>query len=105
MNVTARRDMVRNLINSAGNTFVGVEFTRKDGTIRLMNIRNNAGHSLLAGDNASESAKRGVATRAANNPHLLNVYDVANNAWRSINLDTVHKITIRGTVFKIDTAA
>jgi hypothetical protein len=103
MNINARRDMVRNLIDSAGSTFVGVEYVSKSGNNRVMNVQTHAGKSLLKGDAASNSAKRGVVTRAINNPNLMNVYDVANNGWRSINLDTVTKVTVRGSVYVIDT--
>jgi len=99
--IEARRDNVKSLIESAGSTFIGVDFIKADGTFRTMNVQTHAGKSLLAGDAASDSAKQAVETRKRNNPNLINVFDVANSAWRSINLDTVQRVTIRGTTFVI----
>jgi len=101
VNIESRRENVKALIESAGSTFIGVDFIKADGTLRTMNVQTHAGHSLLKGDAASDSAKAAVATRKSNNPNLMSVFDVANNAWRSINLDTVQRITIRGTTFVI----
>jgi hypothetical protein len=99
--IESRRENIKALIESAGSTFIGVDFIKADGSLRTMNVQTHAGHSLLKGDDASESAKSALITRKANNPHLMPVFDVANNAWRSINLDTVQRITIRGTTFTI----
>lgn len=101
VNIENRRENIKYLIESAGSTFIGVDFIKADGTHRTMNVQTHAGFSLLRGDAASETAKAAVAKRKANNPQLMPVYDVANNAWRSINLDTVQRITIRGTTFVI----
>lgn len=103
--IEARRARIRDLIASAGSTFIGVEFTKKDGSLRVMNIQTHAGRALLAGESASESAQQAVVTRKVNNPNLLNAYDVAAKAWRSINLDTLQKIVIRGTEFNVSVPA
>ena len=54
----------------------------------------------LKGDEASESAKKAVQTRKANNPNLFAVYDVQKHEIRSINLDTVYKLISKGNVWE-----
>ena len=73
-------------IQTAENTIFSVEFTKKDGSIRNMTARLNV--------------KKGVkGTGMAYNPiekGLLPVYDMANNGFRMINLNTVTKLQIKG---------
>lgn len=99
--IDARRDRIRDLIESAGNTFVTVEFIKKDGTERVMNVRLNSGTDLLAGDAASASAKQAVETRKANNPNLINVFEAVRKQWRSIDLDRVLGVKVRGTRYDV----
>jgi len=96
---------MRELIASAGGTFAGVVFTKKDGTKRTMQVQPAKLKFHVKGDKASEQAQRAAETRARNNPHLLNVWDVAKGAPRSINLDTVERITLRGETFEYGKAA
>jgi hypothetical protein len=90
-----QRDIIRNFINSAGSSFVGVEFIKKDGEFRSMTIQQTAGHEMLAGNDATKNRQMAVRHRAENNPHLMSVYEV-NKGWRSINLDTVTKVNVYG---------
>jgi hypothetical protein len=103
--IEARRAAINTLIDSAGSTFLAVEFFKVDGTLRTMQVQTHAGRALLAGESASESAKQAVETRRANNPHLRNVFDVAKRAWRSINLDSLIAVTVRGTRFELESVA
>lgn len=88
------RDQLRRLLESTGSKFTIVQFVKQDGSLRTMLIQHAATKYRVKGEAASESAQRGVATRAANHPELFNTYDVDRNAIRSINLDTV--VQIRG---------
>ena len=99
--IEARRANIRSLIESAGSTFIGVEFVKKDNSIRNMNVQTHAGRALLVGENACDSAKQAVETRKANHPNLFNVYDVVAKAWRSINLDTVFGLTVKGVRYDV----
>jgi hypothetical protein len=99
--IEARRENINRLIESAGSTFLTVTFVKKDQTVRDMNVQLFAGRDELAGDAASDSAKQAVETRKANHPNLRAVYDIAKSAWRSINLDTVLRIKVRGTVYDV----
>ena len=102
--IEARRANINRLLDSAGSTFIGVEFVKRDGSLRTMQVQLAAGRDLLVGDAASDSAKQAVATRKENNPNLRNVFDVAKKAWRSINLDTVFGLTVKGTRFDVGPA-
>jgi hypothetical protein len=92
--IQARRDRIKALINSAGGRFAAVDFVKKDGTLRTLQVQPAALKFHLVGDAASDAAKRATETRKANNPNLLPVWDVANQAVRSINLDTVLGVTV-----------
>jgi hypothetical protein len=96
--VELRRANVKSLIESAGSTFIGVDFIKTDGTKRTMNVQTHAGRKLLSN---TENGKLMAEKRKETHPNLMPVYDVANNAWRSINLDTVQRLAIRGTTFVI----
>ena len=96
--LVARRETIRQFMDESGSRFLSVDFVKKDGTLRNMNCQLAAGRALLAGDAASDSAKQAVETRKANNPNLRNVYSVTDKAWRSINLDTVLRISRNGQI-------
>ena len=90
---------MRALIDSAKGQYAGVVFTKKDGTLRTMNVQPAKLKFEIKGEDASESAKRAVATRAARHPNLYNAWDVQKKAPRSINLDTVERITVGGQTY------
>lgn len=90
------------LLNSTKGKYASVLFTKKDGSLRLMNIQPAKTKNHVKGDKASEQAKRAVKTRAENNPNLYNCWDVTKKAIRSINLDTVQEIKISGRIFTFD---
>jgi len=92
-------DEKKNLIDSANGQFCSVTFIKKDGTRRVMTIQPAKLKFEVKGDDASESAKQGAATRKANNPHLHNVWSVDAKAIRSVNLDTVEQIKVGGEVY------
>lgn len=91
--------------------FFSVTFVKKDGTVRKMLCRTGVGLNLadhtkgeadiLAGVISPEAKKvMAVRKRAANNPHLLNVWDVQKKAWRSVNMDTVLSVRANGFNFE-----
>ena len=100
LNVEQKREFIKEKIQNSGNKFLSVEFVKKDGTKRNMNIQHGALFNNLVGDEASDSAKKAVETRKKNHPELLAVWDVQKSAIRSINLDTVYKMTVAGDVYE-----
>ena len=87
---------MRELFDSNNGQFMMVTFVKKDGTLRKMCVQPAAAKYHVAGENASESGKKAAATRAANHPNLINVWDVDRKAFRSINLETVVRIAVNG---------
>lgn len=88
----------RELIASAKGRFASVTFTKKDGTVRRMRIQPAKLKFHMKGDAASEVGKRAAETRKANHPNLLPVWDIEAFAARSVNLATISKIAVNGTV-------
>lgn len=100
MKRSEKREMIRNIIESANTQFVSVSFIKKDGSERQMNIHPTAIRGHIVGEAASESAQKAVATRKANHPELYNCWDVHANSARSINLDTTFQIKSKGIVYE-----
>jgi hypothetical protein len=87
-------EAIRALINSAGATFVSIDFIKKDGTPRRMICQLPAIQNHIVG---SERGEKAAATRRANHPELMPVYSVDSKGIRSINLSTVYRVKVRGT--------
>lgn len=90
----------RDLIAAAGGRFCGVTFTKKDGSLRRMQVQPAALRPRLKGAAASEPARRAALTREARHPHLLPVWDLRARAPRCINLATVSRIAVDGQVHR-----
>ena len=76
-------DKFRQLV---GNKFFTVSFTKKDGSIRVMNARLNVKKHLKGGE-------------LSYNPDKVNniiVYDLNNKGYRTINLDALKTIKLDG---------
>lgn len=86
------------LIAEAGSRFAQVTFVKKDGSERTMLVQPATGKHHVKGEAASAERQAAAAKRAANNPHLFNVWDVDRQAFRSINLNTVKRIAANGEV-------
>ena len=87
---------IRAWVKTAGSRIFSVQFTKKNGDKRIMTVQQAALAPRCKGDDASESAKQGVATRAANHPNLLNVFSMDAKGIRSVNMDSLDWIQING---------
>lgn len=103
----AKRDMddKARLIASAGGRFATVEFTKADGSRRVMKVQPAKLKYHVKGVAASEPAKRAAETRKARHPHLLPVWDAEAQGVRSVNLATVTRIAVNGTIHEFNAAA
>jgi WYL_2, Sm-like SH3 beta-barrel fold len=63
-----------------------VEFTKKDGTTRLMFATLNPDYI------PAEALPKGTGVHVEN-PDVLSVYDLDVEGWRSINMKTIHMVT------------
>jgi hypothetical protein len=86
-------NQIREIIDSNGSKFTYIEFVKKDGSLRQMRVQPAATKFRVKGEAASPSHRQGAITRAQNHPNLINIYDVDQNAIRSINMDTL--LTVR----------
>lgn len=102
MDIEEKRQKIRNLIHRANNHFCTVHFIKKDGTERVMSVQFAATKNHVLGEAASESARRAVETRKINHPNLMNVYCVDTQSIRSINLDTVYRVTLFGEIHEFN---
>jgi hypothetical protein len=102
-NVTARRQLINRLLDSAGSTFVAVEFVKKDGSGRRMQISAAPLEERFVGmpANVKIGLSRDGILQNPNHPNLRCVWDVATDDFRNVNLDTVTAVTVRGTRFEL----
>ena len=89
MQTTVKRSLVKTLIVANDDKFVGVTFTKKNGQKRSLNGRLHV-HS-----------KTGKAPTTKHISEYLTIYDVKVGGFRTINLDTVESIRMKGGEFKI----
>jgi len=80
------------LIELLKGQFFTVEFTKKDGTKRIMNCRTGVKKYL------SNNGKTIQITKPIDNG-ILRVFDLQKNEYRSINLDTVSRISYNGKTY------
>ena len=74
-------NFIDRILNSNGKIFT-VEFTKKDGTIRIMNCRLGVTKYLKGGSSTLDPNK------------FITVYDMQSKGYRAINKDAI--LTVRG---------
>lgn len=93
-----KHEQIKGFIADSGSKFMTIEFTKKDGSNRVMNFNPQSAKNHLVGDAASDSAKQAVETRKRNNPHLLNIWEMNNQdettKFRSVNMNTVTRVAV-----------
>lgn len=91
-------ELMRTIFARHNGTFHTFTFKKADGTMRTLNVMQDALRTNAKGADASPSAQKAVATRAANYPNLLNVW-VVKLGNRCVNLDTLTRVAMRGKVY------
>lgn len=86
-----RLEQIKQLIADAGSTFVGVDFTKKDGTERHITFNPRDFNEIV-----------GTGKPSAN-PDIIRIREVNNKeegktTWRSFDVNRVFKVTVRGQV-------
>ena len=89
MQTIIKRSLVKTLIAANNDKFVGVTFTKKNGEKRDLNGRLHV------------RSKTGKAPTTAHIPEYMTIYDVKAGGFRTINLDTVESIRMKGGEFKV----
>lgn len=80
----------KQLIDQLGSEFFTVTFTKKDGSIRVMNCRKGVTKHLRGGESTTK-----------NYDHLLTVYDVKAEGYRNINVTTITEVKANGKRYSI----
>ena len=94
--MSTRRKVVAATIKAAAGRFITVDFVKKDGSFRSMNIQPETVKTHLA-VNPSSRGRKAAETRRLRHPNLLPVWDVSSKHIKSINMDTVISVRIDGT--------
>jgi hypothetical protein len=77
------KELIKKLV---GGKFFTVEFTKKDGSIRVMNARLGVTKALKGGEKSYND----------NDFNYITAYDVKVKGYRTINVDTIKKIKCNG---------
>lgn len=84
--------MVRDALDALGARFARIECVKKDGSIREMIVQRAKEKYEVTGGRPEATLARKV-----NNPDLVNVWSVADQGFRSINVRRVMSITADGS--------
>ena len=84
-------EQIKQLIADAGSTFVGVDFTKKDGTERHITFNPRDFNEIVG------------TGKPSSNPNIIRIREVNNKeegktTWRCFDVDRFFKITVRGLV-------
>jgi len=90
MKKLARENLKEALKNTKGR-FFGVEFYKKDGSVRRMNARLGVKKHLRGGTNKVEAPDRPYVT----------VFDIPTKGYRTVNLHTVTKVHLDGEEYEV----
>lgn len=90
-----RRVKLEGFIRRLGDQIFTVDFTKQDGTKRIMNARRKVKSQVKPKTNRKRRSPNGVHT-----PSII-VYDMQKRAYRQINLETVTGIRAAGMKFKV----
>lgn len=73
----------QDIINRVGDKFFTVEFTKKNGELRTMNCRLGVTRHLRGGNSTT-----------AHHDNLLTVYDMKIHGYRTVNIETLQRLTV-----------
>ena len=82
---------VKSEIIAKGNKIFGAVFVKKNGQDRQMNARLNVKKNLQGGENTVERDDRAYLT----------VFDMNNDGYKVLNLDTLKTVKICGTKYEV----
>lgn len=90
------RHEIKSRIFRSDGRFVTVTFPKADGSIRKMTVK-RASLARFVNPNASESGRQAAATRDANHPNLIRVFEFDQGGQaRTVDLDKVTSIRCNG---------
>ncbi len=81
---------LRELLMTSGGTFVGITFTKKDGSVRNLNGR------LFV-----KKYVKGTGKKLGVDSPMIRVYDVKADGFRTVNLQTTESVRMFGTEYLV----
>ena len=90
--ISAKVEILKRLVTAAAGKTVGVDFTKKDGSVRTMSFRMGVA-KYVKGTKPEATAKR-TATLKANG--MIGVYEMrgTESRYRTVNLETVRRLAV-----------
>ena len=88
--VKLKRENVKKLLQDTKGRFFEVTFVKKDGSIRRMNARLGVKKYL-----------KGGLYSGRNHENLIPVYDMVNQGYRSVNINTVVGVNFNNTHYEV----
>lgn len=85
--------MIKTLIKTktTNGQFFGITFTKKDGSLRVMNCRLGVKKYLKGGKNTTQAYEK-----------FLTVFDTNADGYRNVNLETVLRLSLGGKDYSVE---
>ena len=91
-NIAVSRHILAGMINASEGTFMGIDYVRKDGHCTKLNGRICCHTGTVSGKTSSPASGR---------QELFHLYDVKRKGYRSLSLDRIERVTLRGQTYEI----
>lgn len=93
MNPTIKitRESIKSLLKSSAGTILSVVFTKKNGEERHLNGRLKVTKYLKGGVNTTVHIDK-----------YITIYDLQNDGYRNVNIETVKEISVRGKHYIVE---
>lgn len=91
-NVKVARNIIAGMINASEGTFLGLSYVRKDGSLTRLNGRICCHLETVSGKTSKP---------ASGGQELFHLYDVKRRGYRSISLDRIERVTLRGQTYDV----
>lgn len=96
MKCKASLEEKRRVLNQAGSKFFSVDFVKKDGSLRHMEAKKWIESAF------SHGSKNAQASTLAHKPEYFLAVDTAKGEFRAINLNTLVRCKVNGTVYEFE---
>ena len=91
-NVRVSRQIIATIINASEGTFVGISYVRKDGHCTTLNGRICCRVGTVSNVLSEEASPKA---------ELFHLYDVKRKGYRSLSLDRIERVTLRGQTYDV----
>lgn len=91
-NIKVARNIIAGMINASEGTFIGISYVRKDGHCTKLNGRICCHLDTVSGV---------TSTPASGGQELFHLYDVKRKGYRSLSLDRIERVTLRGQTYDV----